>query len=96
MTEKVNFTCEDHKDDMTECNERSVEYNLKMDSYGLPVFGEPSVISIDFCPWCGTKLSDRSKEWWSEMERLGIDPFFDDIPEKYKSDAWYREEKKDD
>jgi hypothetical protein len=70
-------------------------YNTKFDEYGIPIQdGGSSFIKIRFCPWCGSKspVSKRDR-WYEELKVLGFsNPFEDEIPEKYKSDKWYRED----
>ena len=49
-------------------------------------------MSIAFCPWCGAKLPESLRErWFAELQALGFDdPSEQDIPERYRGDAWYR------
>lgn len=53
---------------------------------------------INHCPWCGEKLpASLGDRWVDELAKLGFDdPFVQrhsdpDFPEKYKTDAWWRE-----
>ncbi|MEV8514740.1 hypothetical protein [Dactylosporangium sp. NPDC051484] len=71
-----------------------VVYTPKFDEYGLPIRdGGTSMVVIGFCPWCGGRLpQSRRDAWFDEMERLGLDPWEDEIPEVYQSDAWWRGE----
>lgn len=47
--------------------------------------------AIQFCPFCGTKLpQSRREEWFSKLEGLGVDPWRGQIPEEFRSDAWWR------
>ncbi|MCE7057147.1 hypothetical protein LZF95_20875 [Algoriphagus sp. AGSA1] len=64
----------------------------KFDEYGLKIWdGGSSSIVIDFCPWCGEKLpTSKRDQWFEEIEKLGIDPWTEDVPDKYSTDAWYR------
>jgi hypothetical protein len=66
-------------------------YIEKFDEYGLKIFdGGTSAITIEFCPWCGEKLPDsKREEWFDEIEKLGIDPWSGEIPEKYLGNKWY-------
>jgi hypothetical protein len=68
-----------------------VVYLPKFDEYGLPVRdGGTSMIVIGHCPWCGVRLPESRRDaWFDEMERLGIDPWKDDVPADYRSDAWW-------
>ena len=70
-----------------------VGYLVVLNEYGLIIHdGGTSAIDIAFCPWCGTKLPESLRErWFAELQALGYDdPLAQDIPEKYKSDEWYR------
>jgi len=69
-----------------------VAYLPKFDEYGIVVHdGGSSMIQIHFCPWCGTRLPpSRRDEWFDSLRAQGIDPLSDDIPPKYRDDAWYR------
>ena len=70
-----------------------VVYISKFREYGLPIHdGGSSFLQINYCPWCGTALPDSLRErWFKELEALGFDdPLFDQIPEEYSSEDWYR------
>lgn len=69
-------------------------YVEKFDEYGIIVHdGGESFIGIQYCPWCGKELPEsKRKEWFKQLEKLGFDsPFEENIPEKYKTGAWYHE-----
>lgn len=69
-------------------------YIDKFDEYGIIVHdGGESFIGVQYCPWCGKKLPDsKREEWFRQLEKLGFDsPLEEDIPEKYKTGAWYQE-----
>ncbi|MCB0337182.1 MAG: hypothetical protein KDD62_12780 [Bdellovibrionales bacterium] len=70
-----------------------ISYLAKFDEYGLIIHdGGSAVRSIQFCPFCGTKLpASRREQWFLELEKLGItEPDDDRMPEEFKSDKWYR------
>ena len=69
-----------------------IYYVRKFNEYGLKIFdGGSSFIVLEFCPWCGEKLSESKRnQWFEEVEKLGIDPWTEDIPEKYQTDEWYK------
>ena len=51
-------TCPDHADPF-DCPDRVVVRSANGD-YGLPIHdGGSSVIGIDHCPWCGTRLGSQ-------------------------------------
>ncbi len=63
----------------------------KFREYGMAVRdGGSSIIVIDFCPWCGSKLpGSLRKEWFERIDELGIDEAKDTIPAELLSDEWY-------
>lgn len=92
MGDQVNMVCAVHPNPF-ECPDVLVRYSPEFDEYGLVVHdGGSSSIQIQFCPFCGTKLPESKRDrWFDELESLGFSqPMEDDIPERYKSDAWYR------
>ena len=90
MSEEVSRKCPDGLDH--DCPDVLIRYVLRFDEYGIIVHdGGSSKIAIHFCPWCGTQLPPSQRDrWFDEVEKLGIDPLGDDIPTRYQSDAWYR------
>ena len=48
---------------------------------------------IQYCPWCGMKLPEPLTGIWHEtLNELGFtDPEEQEIPEKFNSDAWWKE-----
>ncbi len=88
MAEYATFKCDTHNN-LLECPDALIVYDREFDQYAINDPG-PAVTPIRFCPWCSASLPDRSEQWFAELEALGYDdPFSQDIPEKYKSDAWY-------
>lgn len=75
-----------------ECPDTLVAYVAKFDEYGLVVHdGGTSLVQILFCPWCGSRLPESKRDgWFAEMERRQIDPWQDEVPAEFQSDAWYR------
>lgn len=71
-----------------------IAYRAKFDEYGLIIHdGGSSSITINFCPWCGTRLPEsKYQRWCDELAGLGFDePSEQAIPDAYTTDAWYRE-----
>jgi hypothetical protein len=92
MAYYLNLKCDIH-DDPFDCPDNIVFYNLQFDEYGIIIHdGGHSYITIGYCPWCGKELPEAKRDlWFDEMEKLGIEsPFEDEIPEEYKTDAWWR------
>jgi hypothetical protein len=67
-------------------------YSKKFDEYGLKILdGGSSSILIGHCPWCGQTLPDSKREkWFEEIEQLGINPWTEDVPDKYNTDEWFK------
>lgn len=89
MTRALAFTCTQHADPF-ECPDSLVIYNEVFDEYGLIVHdGGPSYVSIDFCPWCGTRLPESQRDrWFDETEAKG---FTDETtPPEYGTGQWRR------
>lgn len=70
-----------------------IVFSRKFDEYGLKVLdGGSSSILITHCPWCGQKLPESKRErWFDEIKKLGIDPWTENVPDKYNTDEWFRE-----
>ncbi|WP_426506386.1 DUF6980 family protein [Dactylosporangium sp. McL0621] len=68
-----------------------VVYTPKFDEYGLPVRdGGTSMVVIGYCPWCGARLpQSRRDAWFDAVEGLGLDPWEDELPQEYRTDAWW-------
>jgi hypothetical protein len=95
MHRNVTSTCPQHEDRF-DCPDALLHYSAPFDEYGIIVHdGGTSYVVIGFCPWCGAKLPEsKADKWFEELEELGYDnPLFDEssIPEKYNSDAWWRD-----
>lgn len=90
MTEMVSRECPVHPH-RHDCPDALVEYISKFDEYGIIVHdGGTAISKIVFCPWCGSSLPDSKRDrWFDELERLGVDPSTDDIPQQFQSDAWW-------
>jgi len=53
--------------------------------------GGTSTVKLDFCPWCGTELPPSLRDSWLEAVRnLGLDPWIDEVPDRYRTDEWWR------
>lgn len=92
MRRNLEFTCAQHSSPF-ECPDALVSYSPRFNEYGLIVHGGgSSVVGIAFCPWCGSKLPESLRDrWFAELEALGFgDPGVQSIPERYRTDAWYR------
>ena len=91
MSEMVAYTCDQHPDRF-DCPDCLVSYLPKFDEYGLIIHnGGSSSMSIQFCPWCGTRLPESKRDrWFDELAALGFDdPSEQDVPDRFKTAAWY-------
>lgn len=90
---KLHVHCCERMSNSVASSELPVAFVAKFREYGIAVLdGGTSHVQIDFCPWCGTKLplSLRSK-WFEDLDRLGIDPYGDELPSEYLDGRWYTE-----
>lgn len=55
MEDNVTNTCPQHKV-RSECPDLFMTHNKRLNEYGINIFGSPSYVIINFCPWCGSKL----------------------------------------
>ena len=93
MTAAVTHVCQQHPSPF-ECPDNLVVYDHAYDEYGLVVHdGGPSSVRIKFCPWCGAALPESKRDaWFDRLEALGVahPAFGDDVPESFRSDAWWQ------
>jgi len=74
-----------------------VKYKSEFREYGfnLPPF---NILSLDYCPWCGSKLpKDLRDEWFDTLEQeydietnIGEARDRKDIPNEFWSDEWWK------
>jgi hypothetical protein len=69
-----------------------ITHTAKFNEFGVKILdGGSSTILLKNCPWCGDKLPLSLRgAWFAELERLGIDPLGNDIPEEFADERWYR------
>ena len=82
--------CETMRQSLAE-SEVAIVYIPKFREYGIPILdGGSSFQLIAYCPWCGCKLPESLRDEWIEaIERLGMEPGDDDVPEEYLSNLWW-------
>ncbi len=52
--------------------------------------GGTSYLVMEFCPWCAKQLPKSLRDaWFDEMEKRGLDPYGNDIPEEFLDERWY-------
>jgi hypothetical protein len=91
MRRAATLNCPKHKD-IYECPDVLVSYSKKLREYGIIVHnGGTASARIAYCPWCGKKLPGSLRDrWFDALDALGIDPWKDEIPRAYQSDAWWK------
>lgn len=92
MEHAIDLNCDKHSD-IYLCPDVLASYSPRFDEYGLIVHdGGSSIITIMYCPWCGQCLPEsKCDAWFDALDKLGFDnPFDQEIPVKFNSDAWYR------
>ena len=74
----------------------SITFLPRFREYGIDLRESEAFQLMYFCPWCGKKLPEPLRDQCAkELEAMGHELFDDDdIPEKYKTDAWWREKTK--
>ncbi|MEV6103217.1 hypothetical protein AB0M28_00690 [Streptomyces sp. NPDC051940] len=91
MARRLEWSCTLH-DDAFACPDALISFSSRYQEYGIIVHdGGTAVIGIGYCPWCGRRLPESQRDrWFDELEKRGIDPWEDDIPEEFQSDSWLR------
>jgi hypothetical protein len=74
-------------------NEVAIGYNPRFREYSIDLRNNDITCQmIEYCPWCGKKLPTSLRdECANELEKLGYGLFDDNIPQKYKTDKWWRD-----
>ena len=64
----------------------------KVREYGIRILDGGSAITvIQFCPWCGAVLpSSLRGDRADELERAGFNTLSPDLPEEFRTGAWWR------
>lgn len=68
-----------------------VTYYPRFREYGIWILdGGTSVLTIEFCPFCGLGLPPSTRDqWFDSLEALGLE-LEDDLPDEMRSDQWWR------
>lgn len=97
----MDFCCKDMEYHICEARDsemNAIWYIPKFNEYGIPCKEDGvSMITIDYCPWCGKKLPDSLRDkWFAALFALGFeDPLFDkNVPKEYQTDLWWRKQEK--
>lgn len=91
MAQYAEFYCEQHPNPK-DCHDATIHYDEVFDEYSIPHGDGNSQLTINNCPWCGTKLSESKRDlWFDTLESIGYDdPWDQEIPEKFKSKSWWQ------
>ena len=98
MTAHISHHCTEHSDPFA-CPDALITYEQCFDEYGIIIHdGGSSVITIDYCPWCGTALpASKRDRWFETLAALGFDdPAVQSLPIAFTTDAWYRQSTSED
>lgn len=92
MVNALTLDCKLHSDKF-DCPDVLISYSEKFNEYGIIIHNGGTASSrISYCPWCGKKLPESMRQkWFDEIEKLGIDPWKEDVPQKYETNEWYSE-----
>ena len=92
MRREAERVCDKHPD-RYDCPDCLIHYAPRFREYGLIIHdGGTASSRIRFCPWCGTRLPESLRdEWFAEMERRGINPWESEVPEEFRSAAWWEQ-----
>jgi hypothetical protein len=89
MTAQATHTCPDHPHGL-DCPDQVVYYSPAFREYGVISHPAGEVAVIGFCPWCGTRLPESLRDrWFADLEVMGIDPWVNEIPERFRSSVWW-------
>jgi hypothetical protein len=74
--------------------DRPVLYDPVFDEYRLVAAGlMPDRTLIRTCPWCATPLPRSQRErWFAELEHDGLSPDHPALPERFRTDRWWRDQ----
>jgi hypothetical protein len=96
MKAAVDYRCEQHPNPF-DCPDSLIYYEPRFDEYGIIVHdGGDSYTSIDFCPFCGTKLPESKRDlWFDTLEAKGfVDPRTEEVPREFRTDGWFKKKRR--
>lgn len=71
-------------------NEHPIYYSSAFQEYGLKLSSGYEYAILNYCNWCGSELpKSKRDEWFDSLEKLGINPWEDDIPINFLSSSWW-------
>jgi hypothetical protein len=89
MTAQANHRCAEHPAGF-DCPDLFVYYSPALREYGIVNHAEGEVGVIDFCPWCGSRLPGSLRDrYFEKLAAIGIDPWESEVPEAFRSSAWW-------
>jgi hypothetical protein len=70
MSEALKVNCDIHSNKF-ECPDTIISYTKKFNEYGIIIHdGGTSSIRIRYCPWCGTKLPESTRNaYFDKIEK---------------------------
>ena len=84
--------CCERMDFFLEEEKVAIYYDLCCRKYYIRLYTSNGLQGIFYCPWCGQKLpQDLHDLYYATLDEMGYEPHDENIPEKYKTDEWWRE-----
>lgn len=81
--------CENMQEALSD-SEHPIYYSSAFQEFGLKLSSGFEYSILKYCNWCGTKLpKSRRDAWFESLEKIGVDPWENDIPIKYLSSSWW-------
>lgn len=81
--------CEDMQEALSD-HEHPLYYSGAYQEFGIQLSSKFEYSVLAHCMWCGNKLPDsRRDQWFDELEKIGVDPWEQDIPINFLSSAWW-------
>lgn len=71
-------------------NEHPIYYSSAFQEFGIKLSSGYEYVILNYCNWCGSKLPESKRDdWFDSLEKLGINPWEDDIPIHFLSSSWW-------
>lgn len=89
MTYSTTHCCQQMQANLAS-QELHLSYISKFREYGIDYAdGGSSHQTIQFCPWCGSKLpASLRTQWFEELDAIGVD-VDGEIPQIYSDSEWW-------
>jgi hypothetical protein len=89
MTSQVNTCSKLGASPFEGSTDQRIYWSSLWDEYGLLCQPSTEILSIGYCPFCGTQLpKSRRKEWFEKLEAAGWHTWGDPIPQEFLEIGW--------